>query len=58
MSELALQLNDESLTLDQKLALIDQEMNNRQAEVTEARNRGLILPPVDPSTAFACEGCQ
>jgi len=51
-------LNDE-LTLEQKLELIDQAMADRVAEARdEAENLGIPYVPVDPSDAFQCIGCQ
>jgi len=51
-------LNDE-LTLDEKLALIDQAMADREAEARDfAENTGQTYVPPDPADAFACEGCQ
>ena len=47
---------DDSLSLDEKLKMIDQIM----AE-TEAKNHDRIelgLTPIDPSDALTCEGCQ
>jgi len=53
------QLNDESLSLEQKLALIDQAMVDREAEARDyAVNAGTIYLPPDPANAFACESCQ
>jgi len=56
---LAQKLNDEELTLEQKLALIDQAMKEQEAEDRDhAINTGTVYAPRDPSDAFACEGCQ
>lgn len=51
-------LND-NMTLDEKLAAIDQAMKEAQATVDdEARSRGEVAAPIDPADLTMCEGCQ
>ena len=51
-------LND-NMTLDEKLAAIDQAMKEAQATVdAEARSRGAVAAPIDPADLTMCEGCQ
>ena len=47
------------MTLDEKLAAIDQAMKEAQATVdAEARSRGEVAAPIDPADLTMCEGCQ
>lgn len=58
-AQLAHDLNDDNLTLEQKLALIDQAIADQEAEARDrAETLGVPYVPVDPSEAFACDGCQ
>jgi len=51
-------LND-NMTLDEKLAAIDQAMKEAQATVDDdARSRGEVAAPIDPADLTMCEGCQ
>lgn len=47
-------INDE-MTLDEKLAAIDQAMKNAQAQASETNG---IDAPADPQDLLMCEGCQ
>ena len=59
MGALALELNNDSLTLEQKLALIDQVMADQVAEAKDrAVTLGVKYVPIDPMDALGCEGCQ
>ena len=49
-------LNSEELTLEEKLALINDLANAAQAENVKRVQRGLA--PIDPADATMCEGCQ
>lgn len=47
------------LTLEQKLALIDEKMNQlQQAENKKARDEGRAVAPIDPSSLTVCDGCE
>lgn len=51
-------INDE-MTLDEKLAAIDQAMKNAQEQANEeAASRGSVAAPLDPADLTMCEGCQ
>lgn len=51
-------INDE-MTLEEKLAAIDQAMANAQAQADEdAASRGTFAAPLDPADLTMCEGCQ
>jgi hypothetical protein len=51
-------INDE-MTLEEKLAAIDQAMQNAQQQANEeAAERGTIAAPLDPADLTMCEGCQ
>lgn len=52
-------LNDDNLTLEEKLNLIDKIMNDKEylQNVNKALGRPLDTP-VDPQDALNCEGCQ
>ena len=51
-------INDD-MTLDEKLAAIDQTMKELQEEANEkAETDGVETAPIDPATLTMCEGCQ
>lgn len=51
-------INDE-MTLEEKLAAIDQAMLNAQAVADdEAKAKGQTAAPLDPADLTMCEGCQ
>ncbi len=51
-------LNDD-MTLEEKLAAIDQAMANAQEQANEdAASRGQVAAPIDPADATMCVGCQ
>jgi len=51
-------ISDE-MTLEEKLAAIDQAMANAQAQANEeAASRGQVAAPLDPADLTMCEGCQ
>lgn len=50
---------NEHMTLEEKLAAIDQAMLNAQAQANEeARLHGQVAAPLDPADLTMCEGCQ
>lgn len=49
-------IND-SMSLEEKLAAIDQAMKNGQQEFNRKNGRS-IDTPVDPADLTMCEGCQ
>ena len=49
-------LNSEELTLEEKLALINDLASAAQAENVRRVQQGLA--PIDPADATMCEGCQ
>ena len=49
-------LNSEELTLEEKLALINDLASAAQAENVKRVQQGLA--PIDPADATMCEGCQ
>ena len=49
-------LNSEELTLEEKLALINDLASAAQAENVRRVQQGLA--PIDPADATQCEGCQ
>ena len=52
-------LKDDSLTLEEKLELIDNMMNDKEYLDTINKSMGRpIGTPVDPQDALNCEGCQ
>lgn len=56
---IAEKLNNNTTTLEEKLALIDQLMNSKEAQEQFNRDNGRSLDtPVDPMDALMCEGCQ
>lgn len=52
--------NDEdTMTLEEKLAAIDQAMVNAQAQAAEdAAANGKTYVPLDPASLTICEGCE
>ncbi len=49
----------DDMTLEEKLAAIDQAMANAQAQADEeAASRGTFAAPLDPADLTMCEGCQ
>jgi hypothetical protein len=55
----ATQIITDTMTLEEKLAAIDQAMANAQAQANEeAASRGQVAAPLDPADLTMCEGCQ
>jgi hypothetical protein len=55
----ASQIISEDMTLEEKLAAIDQAMANAQAQADDdAAARGGFAAPLDPADLTMCEGCQ
>ncbi|MEO5950739.1 MAG: hypothetical protein ABIQ04_04805 [Candidatus Saccharimonadales bacterium] len=55
----ASQIITEDMTLEEKLAAIDQAMANAQEQANEeAASRGTFAAPLDPADLTMCEGCQ
>lgn len=51
-------IND-NMTLDEKLAAIDQAMANAQMQANDdAAARGMMAAPLDPADLTMCDGCQ
>lgn len=51
-------INDE-MSLEEKLAAIDQAMANAQEQANEeAAANGTFAAPLDPADLTMCEGCQ
>lgn len=51
-------INDE-MTLEEKLAAIDNAMANAQLQANEeAAARGSFAAPLDPADLTMCDGCQ
>lgn len=51
-------ISDE-MTLEEKLAAIDQAMANAQAQANEeASGRGQTAAPLDPALLTICDGCE
>jgi len=49
----------DDMSLDEKLAAIDQAMANAQAQANDdAATRGMFAAPLDPADLTMCEGCQ
>lgn len=58
-TDLINQLNDNDLTLEEKLAAIDKLMNDEEAKKKYRQIKGLAPnAPVDPMDMLHCEGCQ
>ena len=50
---------DDNMTLEQKLAAIDQAMKNAQSVADDqAAQNGQISAPIDPSMLTICDGCE
>ena len=55
----ASQIISDEMTLEEKLAAIDQAMANAQAVADDqARASGQVAAPLDPADLTMCEGCQ
>lgn len=55
----ATQILNDNMTLEEKLAAIDQAMANAQAVADDqARANGQVAAPLDPADLTMCEGCQ
>lgn len=55
----ASQIINDTMTLEEKLAAIDQAMANAQSVANdEAAARGQVAAPLDPADLTMCEGCQ
>ena len=55
----ASQIISDDMTLEEKLAAIDQAMQYAQAQADEeATSNGTIAAPLDPADLTMCEGCQ
>lgn len=53
------QILKEDMTLEEKLAAIDQAMKNAQEQANEeAAQRGQAAAPLDPATLTICDGCE
>jgi len=51
-------INDE-MSLEEKLAAIDQAMRNAQEQANEeAAQNGTVAAPVDPQDLLMCDSCQ
>jgi hypothetical protein len=49
----------EEMTLEEKLAAIDQAMANAQAQANEeAASKGQTAAPLDPALLTICDGCE
>jgi hypothetical protein len=50
---------EDTMTLEEKLAAIDQAMKNAQEQASEeAAARGTIAAPLDPASLTICDGCE
>lgn len=55
----ATQIINDEMTLEEKLAAIDQAMLNAQAVADDqAKANGQVAAPLDPADLTMCEGCQ
>lgn len=55
----ASQIISDEMTLEEKLAAIDQAMANAQAQADEeAAARGGFAAPLDPAALTICDGCE
>ena len=51
--------DEANMTLEEKLAAIDQAMKNAQEQASEeAAARGQMAAPLDPATLTICDGCE
>ncbi len=49
----------DDMTLEEKLAAIDQAMANAQAQAqSQSSDNGTIVAPLDPADLTMCLGCQ
>lgn len=50
---------DDNMTLEEKLAAIDQAMKNAQALADDqAAANGQMAAPIDPASLTVCDGCE
>ena len=50
---------DDNMTLEEKLAAIDQAMKNAQDQANEeAAQNGTVAAPLDPASLTICDGCE
>jgi hypothetical protein len=50
---------DDEMTLEEKLAAIDQAMRNAQELANEeAASNGQVAAPIDPASLTICDGCE
>jgi len=50
---------DDNMTLEEKLAAIDQAMKNAQSVADDqAAQNGQIAAPIDPAMLTICDGCE
>lgn len=50
---------DDNMTLDEKLAAIDQAMANAQSLADDqAQSNGGVSAPIDPAMLTICDGCE
>jgi len=50
---------DDNMTLEEKLAAIDQAMKNAQAVADDqASQSGQTAAPIDPAMLTICDGCE
>jgi hypothetical protein len=55
----ASQIISDDMTLEEKLAAIDQAMASAQADASaKATANGTAFAPLDPADLTMCEGCQ
>ena len=53
------QILTDDMSLDEKLKVIEQAMQNAQEEAeAEAKQKGVAFVPIDPSDLTICDGCQ
>ena len=51
--------DEDTMTLEEKLAAIDQAMKNAQEQDNEeAAARGSVAAPLDPASLTICDGCE
>lgn len=51
-------LNDDSLSLDEQLDLMDEVLARANNEANKDRSDDMPEISIDPAELFACEGCQ
>ena len=52
-------ISDDNMTLEEKLAAIDQAMKNAQALADDqAAANGQMAAPIDPASLTVCDGCE